>query len=419
MKKRILSIIFLGIFSLLFQGQANAQSAEIRPNQGVSVPQFTTTFITAMTTQPKGTVVFDKDLNIMKYWDGTAWQAMSGGSGDSSPWTITGVNINNSNTGNVGIGIANSSTKLGIYGDKNITPIVSNVADNGALTIFTPDPSIFSLGSNFLSFDKNTIQSRFNSLSFPSTLSESNLRLNPFGGRVGIGTAGTSLTATLQVFKSASSLGGTALFKGTTHSSNFHSGSNEDTFIRGGKDGSYVFLNNIPSGNVGIGPVPSTFNSSLLVFKSSNSFDGTAVFKGSTYTSHFSYGTNEDTYIRGGKDGGHIIMNDIPLGNVGIGVVPNTYKLEVNGTIRAKEVIVETGWADYVFAKNYKLKSIYELEDFIKNNKHLPNIPSAYEIESKGLKVGETNKVMMEKIEELALYIIQLKKEIDVLKSKK
>jgi trimeric autotransporter adhesin len=89
MKKRILFLTLTGIFSFLFQGQVNAQSAEIRPNQGVSVPQFTTAFITAMTTQPKGTVVFDKDLNVMKYWDGTAWQTMSGGSGGSG-WALNG-----------------------------------------------------------------------------------------------------------------------------------------------------------------------------------------------------------------------------------------------------------------------------------------------------------------------------------------
>ena len=113
-----------------------------------------------------------------------------------------------------------------------------------------------------------------------------------------------------------------------------------------------------------------------------------------------------------------MVISDIPGGKVGIGVTPTLYKLEVNGTIRATEVIVETGWADYVFEENYKLRSIDEMEAFIKENKHLPNIPKASDIEKNGLKVGETNKAMMEKIEELALYIIQLKKEIDVLKAK-
>ena len=65
-----------------------------------------------------------------------------------------------------------------------------------------------------------------------------------------------------------------------------------------------------------------------------------------------------------------------------------------------------------------KVKQLLEkLKVFIKENKHLPNIPPATEIEKNGLKVGETNKAMMEKIEELALYIIQLKKEMDILKA--
>ncbi len=104
------------------------------------------------------------------------------------------------------------------------------------------------------------------------------------------------------------------------------------------------------------------------------------------------------------------------------GVAINTtntagYMLAVNGKIRSTEVVVETGWADYVFDKNYKLPSLYELEKFIQEKKHLPNIPAAAEIETNGLHVGDVQKRMMEKIEELTLYIIDLKKEIDQLKT--
>ncbi len=98
-------------------------------------------------------------------------------------------------------------------------------------------------------------------------------------------------------------------------------------------------------------------------------------------------------------------------GNVGVGVESPFYKFEVCGTIRAKEVRVETGWCDYVFEKNYKLKSIEELDEFINTNKHLPGIAPAAEVEKDGLKVGEMNKAMMEKIEELTLYVIQLSKD--------
>jgi len=102
---------------------------------------------------------------------------------------------------------------------------------------------------------------------------------------------------------------------------------------------------------------------------------------------------------------------NLSSGNVGIGVTSPVYKLEVCGTIRAKEVRVETGWCDYVFEKNYKLRSIEELEKYVNDNKHLPGIAPAAEVEKEGLKVAEMNKAMMEKIEELSLYVIQLNKE--------
>ena len=108
------------------------------------------------------------------------------------------------------------------------------------------------------------------------------------------------------------------------------------------------------------------------------------------------------------------IMRD--NGNVGIGVLSPVNKLEVNGTIRANEVIVETGWADYVFQDDYKLKPLSEVEAYIKENKHLPSLPSATKIQEKGAHIAELLTTMMEKIEELTLYSIEQKKEIDELK---
>lgn len=109
-----------------------------------------------------------------------------------------------------------------------------------------------------------------------------------------------------------------------------------------------------------------------------------------------------------------------PSLNVGIGLDFPTYKFEVNGTMRAKELIIETtGWPDYVFEKEYKSLSLDELDRFIKEHHHLPNIPSARQMEETGIAVGNMQKKMMEKIEELTLYVIQLKKEIDDLKQLK
>lgn len=103
-------------------------------------------------------------------------------------------------------------------------------------------------------------------------------------------------------------------------------------------------------------------------------------------------------------------------GNVGIGTSTPDNKLDVLGIIRANEVIVETGWADYVFQDDYKLKPLSEVEAFIKENKHLPSLPSATKIQEKGAHVAELMTKMMEKIEELTLYSIGQKKEIDELK---
>lgn len=101
-------------------------------------------------------------------------------------------------------------------------------------------------------------------------------------------------------------------------------------------------------------------------------------------------------------------MRIINNGNVGIGTDTPDHKLDVNGTIRAKEVIVETGWADYVFEPDYPLMPLDKLEKVLKKEKSLPNIPSAAEVEKDGISVGEMNKKLLEKIEELTLYVIDI-----------
>jgi hypothetical protein len=98
-------------------------------------------------------------------------------------------------------------------------------------------------------------------------------------------------------------------------------------------------------------------------------------------------------------------------GNVGIGTTNPTEKLAVNGKIRAKEIKVETGWADFVFAKDYKLPTLQETEKHIKEKGHLPGIPSAAEVEKNGVELGDMNKKLLQKIEELTLYLIEMKKE--------
>lgn len=95
-------------------------------------------------------------------------------------------------------------------------------------------------------------------------------------------------------------------------------------------------------------------------------------------------------------------------GSVGIGTQnTNGYKLAVDGIIRAKEIKVEADWADFVFKEDYQLRSLSEVEDFINENKHLPEIPTEEDVKENGISVGEMNSKLLQKIEELTLYTIE------------
>lgn len=103
---------------------------------------------------------------------------------------------------------------------------------------------------------------------------------------------------------------------------------------------------------------------------------------------------------------------------IGDGTPATGYELSINGKVICEEAKVQlkTAWPDYVFAGTYQKPSLYSIEKFIKKNNHLPNIPSAASIEKDGLMLGDMQKRLMEKVEELTLYLIDLKRENDQLK---
>jgi hypothetical protein len=169
------------------------------------------------------------------------------------------------------------------------------------------------------------------------------------------------------------------------------------------------------AGNVGIGTASPS--AKLNVYNSGP----TQVIVGnpSTGTGGFTsllMGTSADSngygYLQSIKSSGSA-LGDIILnkdgGNVGIGTTQTDAKLTVNGTVHTKEVKVDLNvpGPDYVFEKDYPLMSLEETKAYIDANKHLPEVPSAKEMEKNGVQLGEMNMLLLKKVEELTLYSIE------------
>lgn len=123
---------------------------------------------------------------------------------------------------------------------------------------------------------------------------------------------------------------------------------------------------------------------------------------------NFKNALNENTYLTIKKNG-----------KVGIGTNTPTGTLTVNGNIISEEMeVVVDVWPDYVFNDNYKLISLTRVESFIKKNKHLPDVPSEREVKENGLNLGDMDAILLKKIEELTLYIIEQDKRMRILNEK-
>ena len=216
-------------------------------------------------------------------------------------------------------------------------------------------------------------------------------------------------------------------------------------------------MNFTPAGNVGIGTdqpaqMLHVVNGNILISRTSNmnspavgnrapgSRNGSLLF-GDVIDANTQYGNWGIEYVNDPNDpgqgqglnfwqpcGANQLTANYRLfladnGNIGIKTNNPQAELAVNGTVLAKAVRVNisaTYWPDYVFGNDYKMMTISELESYVNENRHLPGIPSASEVEEEGsVDLGEMNTILLQKVEELTRYIINLQKQIDELKKGK
>jgi hypothetical protein len=339
-------------------------------------------------------------------------------------------------SGNVGVGTISP---------QGVLQIINNTQDaNGNTLIIGPTS-----GAN-LRLGYNTGYSWMQSHGgLPLYINEigNNVILNANGGNVGIGT--TNPNTKLDVAGTLQALSNTNPIRFTSQWSGFPDGATNQAEISNDVNG-YKTLMIVGNQSAGLGRRVSVWDRLEVNGVSSITNDcyvGTSVnpIKFSSQWSGFPDRTTNQAEISNDVNGYKTLMivgnqsaglgrrvsvwdrlevngtfittsNAIFNSNVGIGTTSPTEKLSVNGNIRSRKIIVtQNGWADYVFNDGYRLRPLVQVENFIKENKHLPEIPTAKEVEKNGVDVGETQSLLLKKIEELTLYVIEQDKRIEKL----
>ena len=346
--------------------------------------------------------------------------------------------------GNVGIGTTAPTSPLHLMGNMTIQGLsTSNYIPTLLFKRYNDAAPMFSIGYRNPTLPNSNVD--FNSINGnPITFSMVNVEKMSIleNGNIGIGT-GTPYSrfhvhtpgTTSSLITTGNNNGGT-IFGHDADNTGIISGYLA-TGIKFGVSYSTTFselMRIAPNGNVGIGTTTPTskleVNGNTKINGDLNIFNTTSKLVGfddpvNYYLGHYpvtgSAGLDLHWYggIRLSDKTGNVMQ--ITNGNIGIGTTDTKgYKLAVAGEMIAERVVVKlTGtWPDYVFKKNYGLCPLEQVEQFINQNSHLPEVPSAQEVTDKGIDVGAMNAKLLQKVEELTLYLIEQNKEIKALKNK-
>jgi hypothetical protein len=185
-----------------------------------------------------------------------------------------------------------------------------------------------------------------------------------------------------------------------------------------------------PSGHVGIGTLnpSSSYNLDVVGFAKADGIDinngnvdgGRLIFRSQGYPEWRVRNINGLGFFPGEGQPTSLWLDN--SGSIGVGVQDtHGYKFAVNGSAVFTKVVVKatsSNFPDYVFHNNYRLRPLSEVEEYIRQNHHLPEVPSAEEVGKNGLDVGDNQAALLKKVEELTLYVIELNKQIQELKAK-
>lgn len=330
-------------------------------------------------------------------------------------WT-TGTDISNTNSGSVGIGTTTPVSKLDVNGNGNYTGAVQigNAQVNSNTTkLFIKNN--YGGGKNWaLSAGANSMtEEGFHIYNWTDNINIPLLSIANDGS--------TTVRSSLQIGNGKVNSNTTKLFINNNY------GDGKNWALSAGANGiteqgfhlynwtDYPDAPRFSIENTGSATFRNVTGGTLILMKSSTNIPG-IIFQGAT----------SSTVLEGGDDyfattvGGSRRMTVFSNGTVGIGTNnPSGYMLAVNGSVHAKSVTVDIdNWPDFVFEKEYALPSLSALKAYVDQNHHLPEIPSKQEIADKGLELGEMNKLLIKKVEELTLYVIEQHKQIEILAEK-